>query len=143
MRERIVLGWSCSICWWIVLHTHRKGQPTTDFQDGDGLLCAYTQSRRDSMQRTLMILLDDEKHVSTSFHNCKFAFEWRCIEIVIISTTNENPASTTTLSADKINEMCGVVWQNCDKKYDCYLGYVTKSENNMFVVDHLDRCLKN
>ena len=58
--------------------------------------------------------------------------------LTLLSTTNENTTSTTTLSADKINEMCVVVWQNCDKKYVWYLSYVKKSENNMLVVDHLD-----
>ena len=37
----------------------------------------------------------------------------------------------------KINELCVVVWQNCDSNYEWYLGYPKSVSNSMYTVDHL------
>ena len=39
----------------------------------------------------------------------------------------------------KVNQLCIVIWQNCDAKYECYVTYVKKAIPGVFEVDHLHR----
>ena len=43
----------------------------------------------------------------------------------------------------KLNELCVVVWQNCDSKYEWYIAYVKQITDDGYVVDHLHRVEKN
>ena len=38
-----------------------------------------------------------------------------------------------------VNELCIVVWQNCDRKYEWYIAYIKEITNDGCVVDHLHR----
>ncbi|KAG1683162.1 Low density lipoprotein receptor adapter protein 1-B [Nymphon striatum] len=38
-----------------------------------------------------------------------------------------------------LNELCAVIWQNCDASYEWYIGYVKSIINNGYIVDHLHR----
>ena len=41
-----------------------------------------------------------------------------------------------------VNQLCVVVWQNCDSKYEWFIAYVKKITNDGYVVDHLHRMVK-
>ena len=36
-----------------------------------------------------------------------------------------------------VNQLCVVVWQNCDSKYEWFIAYVKQMTNDGYVVDHL------
>ena len=39
-----------------------------------------------------------------------------------------------------VNEMCVVVWQNCDSKYEWFLGYAKSLEKDeIYIINHLHR----
>ena len=38
-----------------------------------------------------------------------------------------------------VNQLCVVVWQNCDSKYEWFIAYVKQMTNNGYAVDHLYR----
>ena len=38
-----------------------------------------------------------------------------------------------------MNQLCIVVWQNCDSKYEWFIAYVKQMTNNGYAVDHLYR----
>ena len=79
------------------LHCTRTGKDNQQqILKTDGLLCPYTQSRQNSTKKNFtdkrnLIQGDIGKFNDLAqwrktckhFHNCKFAFEWQCIEIVI------------------------------------------------------------
>ena len=95
----------------------------------------------EEMLENLSILLDDDASTSTS--------------TIANLPTNEDallslkaPDNDVTMMEDTvppvvgINEMCVVVWQNCDSKYDWYIGYVKSlDKNGMYSIDHLHRLL--
>ncbi|KAG1681045.1 Pyruvate carboxylase, mitochondrial [Nymphon striatum] len=59
----------------------------------------------------------------------------------VIATLEERPcqhqiSEPTPLN---LNELCAVIWQNCDASYEWYIGYVKSIINNGYIVDHLHR----
>ncbi|KAG1715052.1 Myosin-VIIa [Nymphon striatum] len=59
----------------------------------------------------------------------------------VIATLEERPcqhqiSEPTPLN---LNELCAVIWQNCDASYEWYISYAKSIINNGYIVDHLHR----
>ena len=98
----------------------------------------------EEMLENLSILLDDEGQVSTStIANLPTNKD---VMHSLLAVENETEAKEGTISKARsnvqLNELCVVVWQNCDAKYEWYIGYVKSvDDNGMYKVDHLHRVL--
>ena len=96
------------------------------------------------MLENLSILLDDEGQVSAStIANLPTNED---VMHSLLAVENETEAKESTISKARSNvqliELCVVVWQNCDAKYEWYIGYVKSvDDNGMYKVDHLRRVL--
>ena len=60
----------------------------------------------------------------------------------VISTLQDKPSPEQQPMPNrsfKFNELCVVVWQNCDAKYEWFVAYVKEVNADKYVVDHLHR----
>ena len=89
------------------------------------------------MLENLTILLDDEKYVSKSTV-ANLPSNGGVMKLFANNTSENLPVSSSL----KTNELCVFVWDNPDRKYEWYLGYVKGHVNDRYVVDHLHRVLK-
>ena len=55
---------------------------------------------------------------------------------VLKKTITEKPSISLI-----VNQLCVVVWQNCDSKYEWFIAYVKQMTNDGYVVDHLHRAV--
>ena len=60
---------------------------------------------------------------------------------VLEGTTTEQQSNEP--SNLKINDLCVVVWQNCDAGYEWYIGYIKNLTADGYCVDHLHRINKD
>ena len=88
----------------------------------------------DDMLENLSILLHDDAttHTSTIANLPTIEDALKSLKTLSDVSIEEN-ISTPIVG---MNEMCVVVWQNCDSKYEWFLGYV---KDGMYNIDHLHR----
>ena len=95
------------------------------------------------MLENLMILLDDEKHESTATIANLPSNE----DVLKSLSAHAHPAQVVSVPStpviDKTNTMCAVVWEDENDSYSWFLGYIKEQVNDMFIVDHLARAVKN
>ena len=94
----------------------------------------------EEMLENMSILLDDEGQVSTSTI-ANLATNEDVMQS-LLADKNETADKEGTISKARsnvqLNELCIVAWQNCDAKYEWYIGYVKSvDDNGMYKVDHL------
>ena len=101
-------------------------------------LCRVNSITFEEMLENLTILLSEEKHVSTATiaNLPSNADVMKALNAVHHTTEKDN-------GEDKVNKLYAVVWKDTKGQYDWFLGYVKKSVNDLFLVDHLTRVLKN
>ena len=82
----------------------------------------------------LSILLDNEDTQFTTVADLPTNEE--VLSILSSSTEDKAPESEVL----KINDLCVVVWQNDQRKYEWYIGYVKSSKpDSLYHIDHLHR----
>lgn len=50
--------------------------------------------------------------------------------------------NTLPISSLQLNELCIVVWQNCDGSYEWHVAYIKEIQSDGYVVDHLHRAVQ-
>ena len=92
----------------------------------------------EEMLENFSILLDEEDNLSLST-----VANLLTNEDMLKSLSNDvDTESTCKSNAIGINDLCVVVWQSADNKYDWYLGYVKSYiDGESYVIDHLQRVL--
>ena len=97
----------------------------------------------EEMFENLMILLDDEKHESTSTIANLPSNEEVSKKLSKQVQPDISVPTTSDVTIDKTNTMCVVVWIDENDSYSWYLGYIKKQVDDKFLVDHLTRVVKN
>ena len=90
------------------------------------------------MLENLSILLDDGQVSTSTIAN--LPTNENVMQSFVSETVADNDMADISV---KINELCVVVWQNCDSNYEWYLGYPKSVSNSMCTVDHLHRVLRD
>ena len=96
----------------------------------------------EEMLANLMILLDDEKYESTATIANLPSNEDVLKLLSRVDPEQAEPVPSTPV-IDRTNSMCVVVWGDDSNSYSWFLGYIKEQSDDMFVVDHLARKLKN
>ena len=86
------------------------------------------------MLENLTILLDDEQQVSTSTIANLSTNEdvMHSLQTTDTGTVDKDNADSNKRLKIQINELCVVVWQNSEAKYEWYIGYVKSVDNGVY-----------
>lgn len=61
------------------------------------------------------------------------------VDVISVLESTQNQKEQPKEVLFKLNELCVVVWQNCDSKYEWFIAYVKDVDADKYTVDHLHR----